>query len=74
MQTFSDEQRAELQQVEVQIKRRIAIGSYVSERKLIDELIRVGLAESAVRKALYFLAAQKDIDYRKERRLIHRLK
>ncbi|KAK9810367.1 hypothetical protein WJX72_009530 [[Myrmecia] bisecta] len=72
--TFNDEQRAELQVVEIQIKRRIAIGSYVSERKLIDELIRVGLSENTVRKALFFMSAQKDIDYRKERRLIHRLK
>ncbi len=32
--------RAEIQRVEEQIKRRVAIGSFVSERKLVDELVR----------------------------------
>ena len=39
MQIFTEEQRAELHAVEAQLKRRIAIGSYVSERKLVDELV-----------------------------------
>ena len=34
MQAFTEEQRAELHAVEAQIRRRIAIGSTVSERKL----------------------------------------
>ena len=33
-QAFTEEQRAELHAVEAQIRRRIAIGSTVSERKL----------------------------------------
>lgn len=36
---FSEEQRAELHAAEAQIKRRVAIGAYVSERKLVDELV-----------------------------------
>ena len=34
VQAFTEEQRAELHAVEAQIRRRIAIGSTVSERKL----------------------------------------
>lgn len=30
----------EIHRVEEQIKRRVAIGSFVSERKLVDELVR----------------------------------
>ena len=36
---FSEEQRAELHAAEAQIKRRVAIGAHVSERKLVDELV-----------------------------------
>ena len=32
--------RVEIHRVEEQIKRRVAIGSFVSERKLVDELVR----------------------------------
>ena len=71
---FTDEQRAELHSVEAQIKRRVAIGSHVSERKLIDELVRVGMPENLVRKALIFMASQGDIEHRRERRLICRLR
>ncbi len=38
--TFNEEQRAELHAVEAQIKRRVAIGAHVSERRLVDELVR----------------------------------
>lgn len=58
----------------LQIKRRIAIGSYVSERKLVDELLRVGLQEGLVRRALLYMYQTQEIEWRKERRLIHRLK
>jgi DNA replication licensing factor MCM5 len=71
---FTDEQRAEVHRVEEQIRRRVAIGSFVSERKLVDELVRVGFHESLVRKGLLFLQSNGDFEYRRERRLVHRLK
>ncbi len=73
-QVFTEDQKAELRGVEVQIKRRVAINSYVSERKMIDELVRIGLNESLVRRALLYMQQSGDIEYRKERRLIHRIK
>ena len=36
------------QQAETQIKRRIGIGNHISERRLIDELSRMGMNESIV--------------------------
>lgn len=71
---FTDEQRTEVHRVEEQVRRRVAIGAFVAERKLVDELVRVGFAESLVRKALLFLQANGDFEYRRERRLVHRLK
>jgi len=37
-----------MQQVEVQLKRRMGIGSFLSERRLIDEITRTGMSESSV--------------------------
>lgn len=37
------------QQAETQIKRRMGIGSHISERRLIDDLTRMGMNESIVR-------------------------
>ena len=45
----SEEQRAEIQQVEAHVRRRMGIGSVLSERALISELVRANLAESTVR-------------------------
>lgn len=36
------------QQAESQIKRRIGIGNHLSERRLIDDLVRMGLNDSVV--------------------------
>ncbi len=73
-QVFTEEQKAEMHGVEVQIKRRIAIHSYVSERRLIDELVRIGLNESLIRRALLYMTTMNDLEYVKERRLIKRLR
>ena len=74
LQVATEEQRAELHAVEAQIKRRTAIGSYVSERKLVDELVRIGMSESLVRRALLYMAETSEVEYVRERRMIHRLK
>ena len=60
--------------MEAQIKRRVAIGSYVSERKLVDELVRVGMNEGMVRRALLYMSETSEVEYVRERRMIHRLK
>lgn len=37
-----------MQQVELQVKRRMGIGSFLSERRLIEEIMRTGLGEATV--------------------------
>ena len=39
------------QQAETHIKRRMGIGSHISERRLIDDLTRMGMNESIVRNS-----------------------
>ena len=71
---FSDEQRAELHAVEAQVRRRLPIGGYASERRLVDDLVRCGVSESLARRALAFMARQGELDAVRERRLIHRVR
>lgn len=73
MQVFTEEQRAEMHHVQVQIKRRCSIGGFVSEARLVEELVRVGMDGSLVRRALCYLVQCGEFEYKKERRLVHRL-
>lgn len=74
MQAFTEEQRAELHAVEAQVRRRIAIGSTVSERKLKDELVRVGMSEMLIGRCLHYLQQQGDVELVRGRRMIHRIR
>ncbi|XP_062159056.1 DNA replication licensing factor MCM5 [Alnus glutinosa] len=62
----------EIKQAETQIKRRIGIGNHISERKLIDELSRMGMNDSIVRRALIIMHQRDEVEYKRERRLIYR--
>ncbi|KAL2929944.1 DNA replication licensing factor MCM5 [Bienertia sinuspersici] len=62
----------EIKQAEVQIKRRIGIGSHISERRLIDDLSRMGLNESVIRRALLIMHQRDEVEYKRERRVIVR--
>ena len=118
-QAFTEEQRAELHAVEAQIKRRLAIGAAVSERKvggrlappmhhslpcfscmgcstphtavrhaicrrcerlvspcaqLREELVRCGMADMLVGRALHYLIQQGDLEAIRGRRMLHRMR
>ena len=73
LQVFTEEQKQEMHNVQYQIKRRVSIGGFVSEIKLMDELKRVGLDEMLIRRALLYLVTCNEFEYVKERRLVHRL-
>ncbi|XP_058114149.1 DNA replication licensing factor MCM5 [Magnolia sinica] len=62
----------EIKQAETQIKRRMGIGSHISERRLIDELARMGMNESIVRRALLIMHQRDEVEYKRERRVIVR--
>ncbi|KAF5742059.1 DNA replication licensing factor MCM5 [Tripterygium wilfordii] len=62
----------EIKQAETQIKRRIGIGNHISERKLIDDLSRMGMNESIIRRALIIMHQRDEVEYKRERRVIFR--
>ncbi|KAI5076496.1 hypothetical protein GOP47_0008561 [Adiantum capillus-veneris] len=66
--TVTLEMRTEIQQIETQIKRRMDIGSYMSERRFIDELGKMGMGQSSVRRALVIMSQRDEIEYRRERK------
>ncbi|KAJ1382390.1 P-loop containing nucleoside triphosphate hydrolase [Sesbania bispinosa] len=62
----------EIKQAETQIKRRIGIGNHISERRLIDDLGRMGMNESIVRRALLIMHQRDEVEYKRERRVVFR--
>ncbi|XP_009766363.1 DNA replication licensing factor MCM5 [Nicotiana tabacum] len=69
---LTPEMAQEIKQAEAQIKRRMGIGSHISERRLIDELTRMGMNESIVRRALIIMHQRDEVEYKRERRIIVR--
>ncbi|KAK2358043.1 Minichromosome maintenance (MCM2/3/5) family protein [Trifolium repens] len=69
---LSPEMARDIQQAENQIKRRIGIGNHISERRLIDDLGRMGMNESIVRRALLIMHQRDEVEYKRERRVVFR--
>ncbi|AQK75822.1 DNA replication licensing factor MCM5 [Zea mays] len=69
---LSPEIANEIKQAEAQIKRRMGIGSHISERRLIDDLNRMGMNESIVRRALLIMHQRDEVEYKRERHVIVR--
>ncbi|KAG6499285.1 hypothetical protein ZIOFF_039042 [Zingiber officinale] len=69
---LSPEMANEIKQAETQIKRRMGIGTRISERRLIDDLTRMGLNESIVRRALLIMHQREEVEYKREHRVIVR--
>ncbi|XP_019170508.1 PREDICTED: DNA replication licensing factor MCM5 [Ipomoea nil] len=69
---LTPEMANEIKQAETQIKRRMGIGSHISERRLIDELSRMGMNESIIRRALLIMHQRDEVEYKRERRIIVR--
>uniref|UniRef100_A0ACD5ZC25 Uncharacterized protein n=1 Tax=Avena sativa TaxID=4498 RepID=A0ACD5ZC25_AVESA len=69
---LSPEIANEIKQAEAQIKRRMGIGSHISERRLLDELSRMGMNESIVRRALVIMHQRDEVEYKRERHVIVR--
>ncbi|KAB1996252.1 hypothetical protein ES319_D13G219600v1 [Gossypium barbadense] len=62
----------EIKQAENQIKRRLGIGNRISERRLIDDLTRMGMNESIVRRAILIMHQRGEVEYQRERHIIVR--
>ena len=68
------EMATQIQEVEDQIKRRVAIGSDARVKRLVDEFSRKGFPEFAVRKALHVMVARGELQQHQRRKVVQRVK
>lgn len=66
------EVRQEVQRVEAALKRRLAIGSMASERRLIDHFLDERYSEYAIRAAIMVMVRRGDLQYRRQRKHVYR--
>lgn len=64
--------RREVQQIEAALKRRLAIGSMASERRLIDHFVDEKYTEFAARTAIMVMVRRGDLQYRRQRKYVYR--
>lgn len=65
--------RQEVQRVEMALKRRLAIGSMASERRLVEHFVDERYSEFAVRTALMVMVRRGDLEYRRQRKFVYRV-
>lgn len=70
---LSFEMRQEVQRVEAALKRRLAIGSMASERRLIYHFRDEKFSEQAVRTAISIMVRRGELQYRRQRKVVYRL-
>lgn len=66
------ELRQEVQRVEAALKRRLAIGSMASERRLLDHFLDERYSEYAIRTAILVMVRRGDLQYRRQRKYVYR--
>jgi DNA replication licensing factor MCM5 len=66
------EVRMEVQRVEEALKRRLAIGSQASERRLMDHFLDENYSEFAIRHAIMIMVRRGELQYRRQRKVVYR--
>jgi DNA replication licensing factor MCM5 len=73
LEEMNDTIRSEVENVERLIKRRLAIGASMSERKLVDSLVKtINVSETAVRRTIQILVQRDELEYRARRHIVYR--
>ena len=70
--TASDQE--DLNRIERQIKRRFLIGSQVSEKSIVSDLIKQNYPERSVSKVLQIMIRRGEVQHRMQRRMLYRVK
>ena len=63
-----------VQKIEDAIRRRIAVGSTVEHARLLPEMMRIGFDPKLLDRAIYIMMRREELEWRKQRTLIHRLR
>ncbi|CAG9574558.1 putative minchromosome maintenance (MCM) complex subunit [Leishmania major strain Friedlin] len=60
--------------VEEALRRRVALGATVEHHRLLSELARMGFDSKLVERALYAMVKREELEWRKQRTLLHRVR
>ena len=69
---LTEEQRNDLLHTVAVIKRYLPVGANVSERWLVDSVMKTGVNENAARRALLSMSQRGEVEFRNERRKVMR--
>lgn len=70
---LTDQARAEVENVETLIKRRLPIDSTIRVKLLESQLVKAfGISEAAIRRAIAIMVQKEDIEFRHQRKAIYR--
>ena len=73
-QTLTEAQSELVLRVEEAVRRRVAIGATVEHHRLLSELARMGFDTKLVERALYAMVKREELEWRKQRTLLHRVR
>eukprot|EP01025_Chloroclados_australasicus_P048079 TRINITY_DN5433_c0_g1_i2.p1 TRINITY_DN5433_c0_g1~~TRINITY_DN5433_c0_g1_i2.p1 ORF type:complete len:622 (+),score=80.83 TRINITY_DN5433_c0_g1_i2:253-1866(+) len=71
---LTEDQKAELSQVEKQILRRLAVGGVMAERQLVRALVDIGLSEMLVQRSIVYMVHQGVLQYKKDSKRLTRIR
>lgn len=72
---FTPEQDVEeVRQIEKQIKRRFAIGTQVSEQRIIQDFAKQKYSERAIHTVIYIMLRRGELEHRFQRKVLYRVK
>jgi len=70
--TLSPALMSEVNNAEALLKRRLPIGSKVSEKNVIEDFVRQGVSEFGIRKAIQVMVQRSELDYMHQRKMLYR--
>lgn len=72
---FTPEQDVEeVRQIEKQVKRRFAIGTQVSEQRIIQDFVKQKYNERAIHTVIYIMLRRGELEHRFQRKVLYRVK
>ncbi|EPY30154.1 hypothetical protein STCU_04209 [Strigomonas culicis] len=71
-QTLTEGQAELVLRIEDALRRRVALGATVEHHRLLAELARIGFDAKLVDRAIYAMVKREELEWRKQRTLLHR--
>ncbi|KAG5477741.1 hypothetical protein LSCM1_05039 [Leishmania martiniquensis] len=73
-QALTEAQSELVLRVEEALRRRVALGATVEHHRLLSELARMGFDAKLVERAVYAMVKREELEWRKQRTLLHRVR